>query len=285
MNIVKLSVFGLSLLLLVATPAFASTDVEVKENGAKSDNTVKVENKQSTEVKQSNQATVSNVVGLTANTGGNNASKNTGGDTKVTSGDVVAGVSIETNVNVNKADVDACCDEDSDTNIDVTGNGAKSDSKVETKKETKTELEQKNKAQVGNAVGAELETGDNKADKNTKGNTKIVSGDIVAGIEVVTKGNSNKAKVSGCCSGESTDVEVKENGYKADTKVKVTAKSKQEAEQKNEGDAGNVVGGSADTGDNTSNKTTGGTSTVKSGSVSALVSILTSFNINWLKLQ
>ena len=285
MNTIKLSGLGLSLLLLVATPAFASTDIEVKENGAQSDNTVKVEDKQSNEVKQSNQANVSNVVGLTANTGGNSASKNTGGDTKIKSGDIEAGVSIETNVNANEADVEACCDEDSDTNIDITGNGAKSDSKVETKTEKKTELEQKNKAQVGNVVGAYLETGDNKANKNTNGDSKIVSGDIEAGIEIMTEGNANAAEVSGCCTTDSTDIEVKENGYKADTKVKVTAKTKQEAEQKNDGDAENVVGGNVDTGDNVSNKQTGGKTTVKTGKVSALVSLLTSFNMNWLKLK
>jgi hypothetical protein len=285
MNTLKKSLMSLSLLLLVAAPAFASTDIEIKDNGADSDNDVKVEQSQSTEVKQENESAVSNVVGLTINTGGNTASKNTGGDSKITSGDVEAGVAIHTQVNGNEAMVDSCCDEESDANIDITGNGAKSDSKVETKKESKTKLKQLNDAQVGNVVGAYLETGDNEASKNTNGDSTIKSGDIEAGIEILTEGNANSAKVSGCCGEDSNDIEIKENGYKADTKVTVKAKTKQEAEQDNDGDAENVVGGNVDTGDNVANKQTGGKTTIKTGKVSALISLLTSFNMNWLKLK
>jgi hypothetical protein len=285
MNTLKNSLVSLSLLLLVATPALASTDIEITDNGANSDNSVTIEDKNETKVDQSNKAQVSNVVGLTVNTGGNTASKNTGGDSKITSGDIEAGVAIHTHVNANEATVDSCCDEDSDANIDINGNGAKSESNVTTKKESKTKLGQTNKAQVGNVVGAYLETGDNETSKNTNGDSKIVSGDIEAGIEILTEGNANSAKVSGCCDADSSDIEIKENGYKADTKVKVTAKTKQEAEQDNDGDAENVVGGNVDTGDNVANKQTGGKTTIKTGKVSALVSLLTSFNMNWLKLK
>jgi hypothetical protein len=285
MNTLKNSLVSLSLLLLVATPALASTDIEITDNGANSDNSVTIEDKNETKVDQSNKAQVSNVVGLTVNTGGNTASKNTGGDSKITSGDIEAGVAIHTHVNGNEATVDSCCDEDSDANIDINGNGAKSESNVTTKKESKTKLGQTNKDQVGNVVGAYLETGDNETSKNTNGDSKIVSGDIEAGIEILTEGNANSAKVSGCCDADSSDIEIKENGYKADTKVKVTAKTKQEAEQDNDGDAENVVGGNVDTGDNVANKQTGGKTTIKTGKVSALVSLLTSFNMNWLKLK
>ena len=72
-------------------------------NGANSTNTAAVTNASNNTLVQTNQAVVNNNLNLSANTGGNSASRNTGGDNTITTGDATIVANIMNFVNNNIA--------------------------------------------------------------------------------------------------------------------------------------------------------------------------------------
>lgn len=171
---------------VVAPGAFAATDVTVSGNGADSTNKVKVKNVKKTKVKQSNTSNVTNAVGVTQNTGGNKASKNTGGDVTVTSGNATATVTVTNTTGSNYLTWDAMCGCMMPENtVDVSGNGADSYNKVKIVNYDSTYVSQKNTATIVNSISVGQTTGDNKANKNTgEGAVEVKSGDAHAEITV-----------------------------------------------------------------------------------------------------
>ena len=60
-------------------------------------------------------------------------------------------------------------------------------------------LEQENDSEVDNDVDVDLKSGDNKAEGNTGGTTKIKTGAISLKIKIKNLGNINIADVAPCC--------------------------------------------------------------------------------------
>ncbi|HVF69313.1 MAG TPA: CHRD domain-containing protein [Xanthomonadales bacterium] len=92
---------GAVLLSAIAPAAFAATSVHISGNGAFSQNRVNVSQSHSLSASQSNNANISNSVNVSSNTGGNNASFNTGGSVAVVSGDANTHVGISNIANAN----------------------------------------------------------------------------------------------------------------------------------------------------------------------------------------
>src|SRR5438105_7868785 len=98
-----------SLLALSAAPgALANTFVKVSGNGAFSDNNVRVNNNNSTRVNQANFSDINNRVATFQNTGGNDASFNTGGNTSIRTGDASSNVRISNEAGANFASIGNC---------------------------------------------------------------------------------------------------------------------------------------------------------------------------------
>jgi len=84
-----------SLLAQAFTPlAFADTTVEISGNGADSDNTATVVQVNETGVFQENNAEIQNNVSVSANSGGNDANNNTGGDVSIDTGNATSNTTI-----------------------------------------------------------------------------------------------------------------------------------------------------------------------------------------------
>src|SRR3989344_4134893 len=89
-------------------PALA-VDIEVSGNGASSNNTVNYSQSNDVDIDQDNDADISNDIDVDADTGNNEANKNTGGDVSIDTGDASSNVTVNNAVNSNQAEVDACC--------------------------------------------------------------------------------------------------------------------------------------------------------------------------------
>lgn len=107
------------MLLNVATPALASTTIEISGNGAGSDNWATVGQSNTTTVNQSNTANVNNTVNADAKTGGNDANFNTGGQVGISTGDATVKSNIQNSLNSNAASVDCCAA--GATNVKISG--------------------------------------------------------------------------------------------------------------------------------------------------------------------
>lgn len=165
--------------------AMAATNVKVSGNGADSTNKVKVKEVKKAKVKQTNTATVANTVGVSQNTGGNKANKNTGGGVTVTSGNATATVAITNTTGGNYSAWDSECGCVQDVTIEILDNGADSENKAKVVNINSKKVSQTNSATILNTVSVSQTTGDNKANKNTgEGTVEVTSGEVNADITI-----------------------------------------------------------------------------------------------------
>src|SRR5256885_6401692 len=117
---------GAVLLNALAPMTFADTTVVVNGNGDSSNSSVSTTQSNTVSVAQTNNANIQNNVVSHASTGGNDAGRNTGGDTKIDTGNATSTVNVQNAANLNSADIKSCnCN--SSTGVLVSGNGVKSD--------------------------------------------------------------------------------------------------------------------------------------------------------------
>lgn len=175
---------------LMAPAAFADTTVSIQDNGRKSDNTVNLTDTNTTSVNQVNNLTVGVNVTAKANTGGNKASDNTGGDVSIKTGNADATANLTVTGGVNAASVENCgCDED--TTVKVNNNGKKSKNKANVTTTNSTGANQVSNATVGGSIKAKAKTGKNKASDATAGNVDITTKDATSNSTVDVTGPVN----------------------------------------------------------------------------------------------
>ncbi len=269
-----------SLVLNLVTPVAASTTLEVSGNGSNSDSEIKLDRDNTTTVVQNNSAVVTNKVSANADTGNNSASDNTGGDVKVDTGDAKTDVSVSNNLNTNEAKVECC--QAGDTDVLISGNGTKSDNKVELDQDNKTSVFQDNAAKVENKIDADAKTGKNDADDNTGGDVEINTGDADTTVTVSTTANANKAQVGGGAGDQSGEVSAKilGNGSYSDNEIKLDLDHETAVVQDNFASVKNHVDAGADTGYNEADDNTGGEVSVDTGDATADVTIDNMVNFN-----
>ena len=155
-----------------------NTDVEISNNGSKSDNYVGLVNTNSTTLNQKNVANVTNDVDVKADTGDNKAGANTGGAVSITTGKAIVDVDVKTVANRNVAKIGSgnSATPTPSASFKIIGNGSGSDNKIEAELTNDTKLNQSNTANIGNEVDVDADTGDNKANYNTGGDVVINSG-------------------------------------------------------------------------------------------------------------
>lgn len=278
-----------------------SLDVLIAGNGAESDNKVDLKAKTETFVGQYNDAEVDNYVDADADTGDNDANKNTGGDVEVTTGDASTSVDVATTANANWAKVGGGSDQGGSVSLRILGNGADSKNKIDLDLDKSLELVQDNKADIKNDVDADADTGNNDANKNTGGEVSIETGDADVDVEVDNMANFNWADVD--CGGCLLDVLAKVADNGADTKNDIKAKLSDElgvfqanCDDKNEVslwdwdwdrsdcEIDNYVDADADTGDNDAKENTaggyGGDPSVTTGDADTTVDVSNAGNSN-----
>ncbi|MEX0616872.1 MAG: hypothetical protein WD231_03630 [Candidatus Woykebacteria bacterium] len=183
--------FGAS--LLIAPGALAQT-AQNQSTGADSSNTAEVKVENDLNVSSNNTANINNNLKISANTGGNSASKNTG-DGTVKTGDITGRVSIVNDVNSNSLndsnfDCSSLCTVSWDIKASNSHTGADSENSATVNVENDVDITQNNDLDIDNNLDADLNTGDNEADKNT-GDGSVKSGDIDFDVSIVNEGNNN----------------------------------------------------------------------------------------------
>ncbi len=165
----------------------------ILDNGADSDNDITVDLESDVDVHQGNKADFDNDVYADANTGDNDANKNTGGDVEITTGDATVDVTVDNMANFNWADLNCGCVLD-DLTVKVDGNGYNSDNTVNVDLESDQDADQHNKADFDNDVKKlDAETGNNDVNKNTGEGTdpSVDTGDADVTVDVSNSANQN----------------------------------------------------------------------------------------------
>lgn len=271
-----------AVLLNALAPAALADEITVTGNGAFSDSAVKVESNNTTVVDQNNDAYVTNNVSSNANTGGNSASFNTGGETKIVTGDANSHVDVSTQANMNQAVLDDCATcRPGDLQVKVDGNGAYSDNNVKVNADNFVSLSQDNNAKISNNIDANTNTGKNDASYNTGGDTYIVTGDAKSHVAVDNMANANYAKIGGNSdSSKNSSVTLSGNGAFSDSIVKLNQDSVVVLDQYNRAKVYNDVKSNANTGKNDAAFSTGGETAIVTGHANSAVDIDNSVNFN-----
>lgn len=275
-----------SMVLSASGPALASTNIEISGNGAGSDNTAAVQTTNTTTVSQNNNANVTNTVKTNADTGGNKANYNTGGSVGIQTGDAKANVNVSNDLNKNKANID-CCGA-SDTDVKISGNGAKSDNEVGLVNTNTNAVTQNNNANVTNDIDVDAKTGNNKAGLNTGGDVVIKTGNAKANVDVTTVANVNSARIgngNGATPTPTASFWIVGNGAGSDNEIAAALTNTNTIAQNNNANVNNDVDVDAKTGNNDANFNTGGEVVILTGNAKADVSVDNAVNFNFADLD
>jgi len=259
--------------------AFAGLDVQITGNGADSKNTADVTTNTSTTVTQDNVANITNNVNVSADTGNNDANRNTGGDVSVETGDASADVNVSNTANMNVANVDNCCL--NDLSVEISGNGADSKNDADVIVKNNTWIDQDNQAKIKNNVYVDADSGYNDANRNTGGNVDISTGDANAAVTVSNMANKNIASIgNGSNGGGTLAVVISGNGANSKNNADVRLTSNKTIWQNNVANITNKVKVDADTGRNDANRNTGGDVSIDTGDAIANVDVSNLANFN-----
>ncbi|EKD62297.1 MAG: hypothetical protein ACD_52C00239G0001, partial [uncultured bacterium] len=271
---------GVSLLLNAAMPAFAGTSLIITGNGDNSNNEAEIEIEQKTSVTQTNDTTIKNDVDAVANSGGNTASRNTGGTVTVDTGDAKTDVKVSNVANNNEAQVD-CCMSNNDVEVLIEGNGADTKNEAELEIEAEVELYQTNTAKIDNDVDANADSGSNKADRNTGGDVTVETGKASTFVDLATAANSNSARISGQGGTGSLTLKILDNGADSENEIELELEHEVLLTQANNADVNNDVDADANSGWNRAKRNTGGNVTVDTGDAKVDVEVDNMVNFNW----
>jgi len=276
-----LAALSLSAMMLnvAILPAQAIT-LEVSGNGVDSDSEIKIESKQETEVSQENTFNVSNNINANANTGSNSASRNTGGNATIDTGDATSNVAVQNAGNLNEAVVDSRA---SAGNVDVliSGNGDSTDNDVDLENENKIKLSQENSSNVTNTINNDATTGWNDANRNTGGSVEITTGMAKAATMIFNGGNINSAVVGGGQDNAGVSARIIGNGVDSDNEIDLELEHEVEVDQENSAYITNSVDTDAVSGKNDANRNTGGDVVIDTGDAEVEVLVDNAVNFNF----
>ena len=268
----------------LAPLAFAGTTITISGNAADSDNDVVVNNTQNTSVNQTNDADFDNNIDGDANTGGNDANQNNGGDVNVQTGDASVNVTVENSANQNWASIDCCTQ--GDTELKIGGNAADSNNTINLDVDNKVDVDQDNDAWFDNDVKyLDAKTGDNDANQNNGGDVNIQTGDASVTVAVSNWANANSARIGSNGDGSSLSLKILNNAADSDNDILVDLNSTTDVDQDNYADFDNNIDGDANTGGNDANQNNGGDVLIDTGDASVDVSVDNMANFNWADLN
>lgn len=167
------------------------------------------------------------------------------------------------------------------TTLQITGNGAFSDNKVDADLSNEVTVNQSNDADIDNNVDVDADTGNNSASFNTGGDNDVVSGDADVTVEVDNLVNFNSANIEDCGCLADLEASIEDNGAFSDSRIYFDWDSELKLDQDNDADVDNDVDvDEAETGDNDSDFNTDGDTSVSSGNANVDVTLTTHSNVN-----
>lgn len=217
------------------------TSVLIAGNGDNTTNNVDLTQGNETSVFQDNRAHIDNDIYSDANTGRNDANRNTGGDVEILTGKASSNVDVSNTANANWANVGGGNgDENGSVDVRIIGNGSDSDNDVDLLLAHSTVLSQDNSARIYNDVDADANSGKNDAERNTGGEVLIDTGDASVDVDVDNAVNFNWADVNcGCL----LDVfaKISGNGDNSDNDIKAVLGDSLDVFQDNCGEEGSKL--------------------------------------------
>lgn len=237
------------------------SNVTISGNGADSANSARVDNSNDTTITQQNTANIANSVANSANTGDNQASRNTGGAVSITTGSATTNTTVSSSANANVASVGGGDGTGSSVNLQISGNGFGSDNSIDLSNNMNRDIAQGNVANISNEILSEAETGDNEANENTDGDVSITSGNATASTLVDNAVNFNFADLS-CCLISDMLVKISGNGAESVNSISAdlgnsTSVVQDGKEFDNLANLANLVLTEAESGDNIASRNTG----------------------------
>lgn len=168
------------------------------------------------------------------------------------------------------------------TTVEVSGNGAYSESGAAVSTTSTTAVTQSNTANITNNVDSNASTGGNDASFNTGGNTTVNTGDATNNVEVSNAVNVNDATVTPCggCAGQEVDVTISGNGAFSHNGADVDNTSTTALTQDNVANITNNVDADAKTGYNDAGFNTGGDTVIRTGDASVGIVVDNMANAN-----
>ena len=271
----------------VAPAAYAQTTVGNLGNGVDSNNSTSVTENTNTAVGQQNYATVTNNITVRTNTGRNTASRNTGGDVTVDTGNTGATVSIENVANRNVASIDNCCERIGDVTVTNQGNGDSTNNNATVRSTNNTSLNQVNHAEIDNIVNTRANTGRNNASRNTGGETSVSTGNALVGTAISNTANENRALVgpSGNTGAGDATVTNSGNGINSRNTASALFTNNTSVSQSNSAYITNRVTANTNTGRNNAGRNTGGDVVIDTGASTVLALLDTRANFNAASLD
>jgi len=273
-----------ALLFNTILPVVAGTTIEISGNGSDSYNKAEVDVEQTTVVEQSNEANIQNTVNASANSGYNDANRNTGGEVSVDTGDATTSVGVTNVVNKNEAEVECC---QGDVDVLISGNGDNSTNKVDLdvnhsrRDDPGVYVYQDNEAKIDNDVDADSNTGKNDANRNTGSDVSITTGKADTSVDILNQANGNSALVKGNSDGVSLSARILDNGADTYNKIELDYERTLVLDQSNESNVDNYVNADSDSGKNDANRNTGGSVSIDTGDAKTDVEIANWLNFNW----
>lgn len=271
---------ALIVLLGNAGSAYA-LEISVSDNGSGSANEVNTQQESQTEVAQTNTSEVGNNVEISASTGENDASDNTGGDIAVETGDIASQTTVENSGNLSVADT-GCCQ--SETDVSVNDNGANSENHVEVVQVSNVNTETDQNVKIQNNIQGIANTGDNSANDNTGGDVSIDTGNIQASSQVIN-GPVNTSIVQVLSGSGDVQAIVSGNGYDSHNILKAYIDNLTNSYTNSVSDIENNIFWDLNTGGNEANFNTDGDIVINTGDIDLAVIIKNLVNFNFTKID
>jgi len=165
--------------------------------------------------------------------------------------------------------------------IDVSGNGAGSDTSVQVSSDQSSRIVQNNDANISNTINNTANTGGNSSSFNTGGNSTIDTGNASSRVDVSNMANMNQASIDGCgCTSGGTGVSVSGNGAFSSTDVNVDHNTDSAIYQDNNARIRNNISSNQTTGNNDSGFNTGGDTRIVTGHAMSDVMVDNAANAN-----
>lgn len=279
------------------TGEYSGTEAINSGNGAGSDNTSNAETNNETTIDSSNSGTVQNAINVEGSTGGNDASRNTGGTSSIQSGDSNVGIIVETNLNTTIVSGSSCCGGGvSAVNSD---NGSNSTNSSSASSDTTNETTIDNNAKIDTEIVGLSLTGDNDASRNV-GDSIILTGDANLSATVITDANTtamgvynfdvngnqsgdivlgeNSANCVNCDDSDSVVATNSGNGSDSTNEANASSTTTTEETITNDADVVNDINLTASSGDNDASRNTGGDSTIVTGDANVAANVINTLN-------
>lgn len=288
----------------LASDSDSDTGIKISDNSVGSDNEVSANLDSNTDVSQENSAKVVNSLNQDSTTGKNSTSRNTGGNSEITTGNANTSGTIINSVNTNIAGTSAHEFNISDNHtgdliLDFSGNGAESQNTANVNKATDINTFQNNDAEVENNLVLNADSGNNNANYNTGGDSTIQTGNANVSASVLNFVNNNLSgklayaaiNIFGDLTGdiiltqEQLDTllaSIEGNGTESESEVNTNLASSNTTNQFNSADIDNNIVLNAETGDNETNYNTNGQNSILTGDSNAEVQVVNVANMNIL---